>query len=62
MILFASKAAQETFKTHWLKHWITAHQARLKRCKTDWGRRMAVSGLFSDIETLVEDLPQYERE
>lgn len=62
MILFAAKEAQETFEGHWLKHWLITHSYRVKTCKTDWGRRMAVAGLFADIETVVEDLPQYERE
>jgi hypothetical protein len=61
MILFAAKAAEEHFKDHWLKHWARAHSDRLARSKTDWGRRMAVSGLFGDIEKIVEELPQYER-
>jgi hypothetical protein len=62
MILFAAKEASETFKDHWLRHCILTHHARPKRCKTNWGRQMAVSSLFGDIETLVEDLRQYERE
>ena len=53
LILLAAKAAEEHFKDH---------QQRLERCQTSWGRRMAVSGLFGDIERIVEDLPTYERE
>jgi hypothetical protein len=62
MILLAAKAAEEDFDKHWLRMWVPAHLKRLERCKTDWGRRMAASGFFSDIETIVKDLPQYERE
>lgn len=62
MVLMAAQAAQETFKTHWLRHRLITQGYRVKTCKTDWGRRMVVSSQFADIETVVEDLPQYERE
>lgn len=62
MVLLAAEAARETFKDHWLRHWLITHGYRVKTCKTDWGRRMAVASLFANIETVVEDLPQYERE
>lgn len=62
MILLAAKAAEEVFKDHWLHHWATAHHQRIERCQTSWGRQMAVSGLFGDIEKIVAELPQYERE
>lgn len=62
MILFAAKEAADSFTSHWLHHWVTAHSKRFETCKTDWGRRAAASGLFGDIEQIVEDLPQYERE
>lgn len=62
MLLLAAKAAQETFKDHWLHHWATAHHARIERSQTRWDRQMAVSGLFGDIEKIVAELPQYETE
>lgn len=58
MLVEAAQAASETFKDHWLRNWVIAHQERLKRCKTNWGRQMAVSGLFADIETVVKDIPE----
>lgn len=60
MILLASKEAQEVFKHHWLKHWLKTHCYRVNTCTTDWGRRMAVSALFADIETITQDMDQYE--
>ncbi|MBR1173920.1 hypothetical protein JQ617_08140 [Bradyrhizobium sp. KB893862 SZCCT0404] len=60
MIREAADAASQVYETHWLKHWTKAHVARLGRVKTDWGFRMAIAGLFSDIETIMKDVPQNE--
>jgi hypothetical protein len=60
MIREAADVASRTYEKHWLKHWTMAHCSRLTRVKTDWGRRMALSGLFSDIETIMKDVPRIE--
>jgi 3-deoxy-D-manno-octulosonic-acid transferase len=57
MIVEAAQAASATFEKHWLRMWVPAHLERFKRCKTDWGRRMASSGFFSDIETIIKETP-----
>lgn len=61
MLRDAAEAASAVYAKHWLKHWTTAHHSRLQRAQTDWGRRMAVSGLFADIETIMEDLETHGR-
>lgn len=55
-LLRASEAASDAFDRHWLKPWIEAHQARIKRTKTVRARKMAVAALAADIEVIIKEL------
>lgn len=58
MLREAAEVASLVYQKHWLHHWTKAHHLRLHRAQTDWGRRMAVSGMFSDIEQIMKDVPE----
>lgn len=56
MIVEAAQAASAAFETHWLRHWLMAHNSRIARVKTQWGRSAAHAGLFGDIETIIKEI------
>lgn len=60
LILLAAEDASETLRTHWLKHWLKTNLYRVKTSVPDVERRMAAASFFADIETIMEDLDQYE--